>query len=81
MILKRSTSRHAVKANVISNRLLSGQFDLVDCLHDYRHAITIHGDDVLSHQNWEIAESWLKRYKYVHSPSATGSILLIYYTM
>lgn len=34
-------------------------------MHDYRHAVTIHGDDVLGHQNWEIAESWLKQYQYV----------------
>lgn len=41
-----------------------GRFDLVDCLHDYRTAITIHGDDVLAHGNWEISEQWLSRYKY-----------------
>ena len=40
-----------------------GRFDLVDCLHDYRHEVTIHGDDVLAHSNWEISESWLQRYK------------------
>lgn len=46
-------------------RILSlGRFDLVDCLHDYRTAITIHGDDVLAHNNWEISETWLLRYKY-----------------
>lgn len=45
--------------------LLRGRFDLVDCLHDYRRAVTIHGDDVLAHSNWEISESWLKRYKYL----------------
>lgn len=44
---------------------LLGRFDLVDCLHDYRRAVTIHGDDVLAHSNWEISESWLKRYKCV----------------
>ncbi|THG98559.1 hypothetical protein EW026_g3643 [Hermanssonia centrifuga] len=44
--------------------LLRGRFDLVDCLHDYRTAITIHGDDVLAHNNWEISETWLLRYKY-----------------
>ena len=43
---------------------LSGRFDLVDCLHDYRTAITIHGDDVLAHANWEISEQWLSRYKF-----------------
>ena len=41
------------------------RFNLVDCLHDYRHAVIIHGDDVLAHNNWEISETWLQRYKYV----------------
>jgi len=45
--------------------LLRGRFDLVDCLHDYRTEVTIHGDDVLAHNNWEISESWLERYKYL----------------
>jgi len=45
--------------------LLRGRFDLVDCLHDYRKAVTIHGDDVLAHSNWEISETWLQRYKYL----------------
>ncbi|OBZ76431.1 hypothetical protein A0H81_03572 [Grifola frondosa] len=45
--------------------LLRGRFDLVDCLHDYRMAVTIHGDDVLAHSNWEIAETWLQRYKFL----------------
>lgn len=39
----------------------------MDCLHDHRYAVTIHGDDVLAHNNWEIAESWLQRYKCVSS--------------
>jgi len=42
--------------------LLRGRFDLVDCLHDYRIAVKIHGDDVLSHHNWEISETWLNKY-------------------
>ena len=37
----------------------------MDCLYDFRRAITIHGDDVLSHVNWEISESWLRRYSFV----------------
>lgn len=49
--------------------LLRGRFDLVDCLHDYRNAITIHGDDVLAHSNWEISESWLQRYKFLVDPA------------
>lgn len=42
--------------------LLRGRFDLVDCLHDYRLSVKIHGDDVLSHLNWEISEVWLNKY-------------------
>ncbi|KAH9077428.1 hypothetical protein EDB83DRAFT_2504602 [Lactarius deliciosus] len=38
------------------------RFNLVDCLHDFASAVTIHGDDVLAHANWEIGESWLRRY-------------------
>ncbi|KAH9951775.1 hypothetical protein B0H21DRAFT_684766 [Amylocystis lapponica] len=49
--------------------LLRGRFDLVDCLHDYRLAVTIHGDDVLAHSNWEITESWLQRYKFLVDPA------------
>ncbi|KAI0721870.1 hypothetical protein C8T65DRAFT_170219 [Cerioporus squamosus] len=49
--------------------LLRERFNLVDCLHDYRHAVTIHGDDVLAHNNWEISESWLQRYKFLVDPT------------
>ncbi|KAL4241561.1 BZIP domain-containing protein [Abortiporus biennis] len=45
--------------------LLRGRFDLVDCLHDYRRSVTIHGDDVLAHSNWEISETWLQQYKFL----------------
>ncbi|KII95350.1 hypothetical protein PLICRDRAFT_170012 [Plicaturopsis crispa FD-325 SS-3] len=45
--------------------LLRGRFDLVDCLLDYRTAVTIHGDDVLAHSNWEIGESWLRKYGFL----------------
>ncbi|KAI0692647.1 hypothetical protein BC835DRAFT_1427353 [Cytidiella melzeri] len=45
--------------------LLRGRFNLVDCLHDYRSAITIHGDDVLAHSNWEISESWFARFGFL----------------
>lgn len=34
----------------------------MDCLYEYRTAVTIHGDDVLSHSNWEISESWLRQF-------------------
>lgn len=49
---------------------------MVDCLHDYRTAITIHGDDVLAHSNWEISESWFRRYKYV-TRATVLTVLLI----
>ncbi|KAH8113371.1 hypothetical protein DFH11DRAFT_1689528 [Phellopilus nigrolimitatus] len=45
--------------------LLRGRFDLVDALHDYASSLTLHGDDVLAHNNWEIAESWLRRYGFL----------------
>ncbi|VDB83298.1 unnamed protein product [Peniophora sp. CBMAI 1063] len=45
--------------------LLRGRFSLVDCLHDYAMSVTIHGDDVLAHANWEINESWLRKYGFL----------------
>ncbi|TFY79403.1 hypothetical protein EWM64_g4610 [Hericium alpestre] len=45
--------------------LLRGRFNLVDCLHDYGQSVTIHGDDVLAHANWEIDETWLRRYGFL----------------
>jgi len=53
--------------------LLRGQFSLSDCLFDYKKAIKIHGDDVLAHGNWELAEWWLRKYSYLIE-SATMSI-------
>ena len=49
------------------NDIFSGRFNLVDCLHDFASAVTIHGDDVLAHTNWEIGETWLRRYGFVGS--------------
>ncbi|KAL1723559.1 hypothetical protein EV715DRAFT_269612 [Schizophyllum commune] len=49
--------------------LLRGKFDLVDCLLDYRNAVTIHGDDVLAHNNWEVGEKWLRQYYYLTDPA------------
>jgi hypothetical protein len=46
----------------LNERPSTGRFDLVDCLHDYRSALTLHGDDVLAHSNWEIGEKWLRQY-------------------
>ncbi|KAI0003007.1 hypothetical protein BJV74DRAFT_565544 [Russula compacta] len=45
--------------------LLRGRFNLVDCLHDFASGVTIHGDDVLAHANWEISETWLRRYGFL----------------
>lgn len=55
--------------------LVSERFNLVDCLHEYRVAVNIHGDDVLAHNNWEISESWLQRYKYVFRSTCTTFFL------
>ncbi|KAG7097146.1 hypothetical protein E1B28_004524 [Marasmius oreades] len=48
--------------------LYRNRFDLVDCLLDYRNDVTIHGDDVLAHSNWEIGEKWLRKYGYLVDP-------------
>jgi hypothetical protein len=40
---------------------------LADCLFDYKKAIKLHGDDVLAHSNWEMAEWWLRKYSLVSS--------------
>jgi len=45
--------------------LLRGRFNLVDCLHDFASSVTIHGDEVLAHANWEIGETWLRRYGFL----------------
>ncbi|KAG6885352.1 hypothetical protein C0993_002828 [Termitomyces sp. T159_Od127] len=42
--------------------LLRNRYDLVECLIDYRRSVTIHGDDVLAHANWEIGEKFLRQY-------------------
>ncbi|KAI0269229.1 hypothetical protein BC834DRAFT_865365 [Gloeopeniophorella convolvens] len=52
--------------------LLRGRFNLVDCLHDLGLAVTIHGDDVLAHANWEIGETWLRRYGFLVDPNTLG---------
>jgi hypothetical protein len=46
----------------VLTRHFTGRFNLVDCLHDFSSSVTIHGDDVLAHANWEIGETWLRRY-------------------
>jgi len=42
--------------------LLRDDIDLAECILDYRNSVTIHGDDILSHSNWEIGEKWLRQY-------------------
>ncbi|KAF7301421.1 hypothetical protein MIND_00707400 [Mycena indigotica] len=54
--------------------LLRGRFDLVDCLLDYRNAVTIHGDDVLAHTNWEISEKWLRQYAFLVDPATLNVV-------
>jgi len=39
-----------------------GRYDLLDCLHEFRLAVKVHGDEILNHANWEISEKWLRRY-------------------
>jgi hypothetical protein len=54
----------------------SGRFDLVDCMLDLRNHVTIHGDDVLAHSNWEISETWLRKYGFVYCTTSATSTLL-----
>ncbi|KAJ7095217.1 hypothetical protein B0H15DRAFT_828536 [Mycena belliarum] len=54
--------------------LLRGRFDLVDCLLDYRNSVTIHGDDVLAHANWEISEKWLRQYGFLVDPATLNVV-------
>ncbi|TFK76084.1 hypothetical protein BDN72DRAFT_810061 [Pluteus cervinus] len=49
--------------------LLRDRYNLVDCLMDYRTNVTIHGDDVLAHTNWEIGEIWLRKYGFLVDPA------------
>lgn len=52
--------------------LLRNRYDLVECMLDYRRAVTIHGDDVLAHTNWEIGESFVRQYGYLIDKSTLG---------
>ncbi|KAH9482856.1 hypothetical protein JR316_0004956 [Psilocybe cubensis] len=45
--------------------LLRQQFELVDCLVDHRRSVIIHGDDVLAHNNWELSESFIRKYSFL----------------
>lgn len=55
--------------------LVSGQFSLADCLFDYKKAIKLHGDDVLAHSNWELAEWWLRKYSSGQHPPHSSRLL------
>lgn len=50
---------------VITNVIGADKYDLVDLLVEMRWAITIHGDDVLAHQNWELSEAFVRKFRYV----------------
>ncbi|GLB33631.1 putative protein with domain of unknown function (DUF3425) [Lyophyllum shimeji] len=45
--------------------LLRNRYDLVECLIDFKRSVTIHGDDVLAHTNWEIGEKFLRQYGFL----------------
>jgi len=45
--------------------LLRDKYDLVDLLVEMRSAVTIHGDDVLAHQNWELSEAFVRKFSYL----------------
>lgn len=42
---------------------ISERFELVDCMMDLRKSVIIHGDDVLAHSNWEVGESFIRKYR------------------
>ncbi|KAF5333498.1 hypothetical protein D9611_002324 [Ephemerocybe angulata] len=41
------------------------KYELADCLINFRKAVTIHGDDVLAHGNWEISEHFFRKYPFL----------------
>lgn len=45
--------------------LLRDRFDLAECTSAFLWSTVIHGEDVLSHTNWEISEDWLRRYNFL----------------
>ncbi|KAH8999356.1 hypothetical protein EDB92DRAFT_1941007 [Lactarius akahatsu] len=59
----------SLRPTLVQRTVPHGRFNLVDCLHDFASAVTIHGDDVLAHANWEIGESWLRRYGFLVDPN------------
>lgn len=59
--------------------VISGQFSLTDCIFDYKKAIKLHGDDVLAHSNWELAEWWLRKYSSGQYPVLQSSWVLTFH--
>ena len=55
MIMFRGADPHPFPCSRSLTKPSKGRYDLVDCLHDYRLAVKIHGDEILNHANWEIS--------------------------
>ncbi|KAG6911677.1 hypothetical protein DXG01_007927 [Tephrocybe rancida] len=51
--------------SVIDGILHAELRDRMILLRNYRRSVTIHGDDVLAHSNWEIGEKFLRQYGYL----------------
>lgn len=45
------------------------KYELTDFLIQYRRAVTIHGDDVLAHSNWEVSEQFFRTYPFLADPA------------
>lgn len=41
------------------------KFDMAEALVVFMHSVTLHGEDILSHTNWEIGERFLYQFPYV----------------
>jgi hypothetical protein len=46
---------------LLSNLILD-KFDMAEALVVFMHSVTVHGEDVLSHTNWEIGEKFLYQF-------------------
>ena len=55
MIMFRGADSHPSPSSRQLTEPMKGRYDLVDCLHDYRMSVKIHGDEILNHANWEIS--------------------------
>jgi len=70
-IVQRTMSHESVIDRVLHPELrdrmilLRDKYDLVDLLVEMRSAVTIHGDDVLAHQNWELSEAFVRKFSYL----------------